>query len=260
MQGLRKGSGRGIAVAIAVLGALTLALGTAGVAQAQTQAPPAETAQLSLNMSAQRFAVKGEKVVARGPVTATVTRADGTTHTITKRVTYSVRPTRNCDILKLHLAPLYLNLLGLEVRTSDINVDVTGDRSGLLGGLLCGLSRNIRLDQQALTERTVRSLNQRLGKRALPLLAFETSLQAQQQSQGTPTHARAVPPVPPGSCEILNLMLGPLHLDVLGLIIDVYGKNRNDPVQVLITANPAGGLLGQLLCGVGGTPTARPAS
>ena len=50
-------------------------------------------------------------------------------------------------------------------------------------------------------------------------------------------------------------MLGPLHLDLLGLIVDVYGANRTEPVQVLITANPAGGLLGQLLCGVGGTPT-----
>jgi hypothetical protein len=250
MNGIRNGTGRRVPTSIGMLAALVLALGTAEAAQA-------ETAQLSLDMSAQRFAVEGDKVVARGPVEATVVQADGTTHTVRKQVSYRVTPTRNCKILKLHLAPLYLNLLGLEVRTSDINVDITGDRKGLLGGLLCGLSRSLRLDQQALTERTVRSLNRRLGKRELSVLEFATSLQSQQQPApvGGP-RARAIPPVPPGSCEVLNLMLGPLHLDVLGLIIDVYGANRNQPVQVLITANPAGGLLGQLLCGVAGDPTA----
>ena len=251
MHGIRKG-GRGMAASVGVLAVLALALGLVGTAQAQ--APQAGSAQLSVDMSAQRFAVKGDKVVARGPVNATVTRPDGTTDTISKRVSYRVTPTKNCKILKLHLAPVFLNLLGLEVRTSDINVKLTGDRSGLLGGLLCGLSRNLRLDQQALTQRTVDSLNQRLGKRSLSVLSFRTSLQAAQPSPAT-ARARAVPPVAPGSCEVLNLMLGPLHLDVLGLIVDVYGANRSEPVQVLITANPAGGLLGQLLCGVGGTPT-----
>ena len=251
MQGSWK-CGRRVAVTAGLALALALTFGMTSAAQAQ--APQAGTPKLSLNMSAQRFVAKGNKVVARGPVNATVTRPDGTTDTVTRRVTYRVTPTKNCKILKLHLAPLYLNLLGLEVRTSDINVKITGDRSGLLGGLLCGLSRNLRLDQQSITQGTVRSLNQRLQKHSLPLLSFTTSLQAAQPTPVT-MKARAVPPVPPGSCEVLNLMLGPLHLDVLGLIVDVYGANRNEPVQVLITANPAGGLLGQLLCGVGGTPT-----
>jgi hypothetical protein len=62
--------------------------------------------------------------------------------------------------------------------------------------------------------------------------------------------------VPPGSCEVLNLMLGPLDLDLLGLLVDLYGPSRNQPVHVLVTANPAGGLLGELLCSIGGEPTA----
>ena len=251
MHWIRKG-GRTTAASVGVLAVLALMLGMAGTAQAR--APQPGSAQLKLDTSVERFAVKGNKVVARGPVTATVTRPDGTTDTITKRVTYKVRPTRNCKILKLHLAPVFLNLLGLEVRTSDINVKLTGDRRGLLGGLLCGLSRNLRLGQKALARRTVDSLNAGLRKRPLSVVSVQTSLPAAQPSPATPL-ARAVPPVPPGSCEVLNLMLGPLHLDLLGLIVDVYGANRNDPVQVLITANPAGGLLGQLLCGVGGTPT-----
>lgn len=256
MQGIRTGGGTRFAASIGMLAAVVLALGAAEAAQAQGQ-----TAQLNLDMSAQKFAVKGDKVIARGPVQATVTRPDGTTHTVTKTVKYRVTPTQNCEILKLHLAPLYLNLLGLEVRTSDINVDVTGDPDGLLGGLLCGLSRGLRLDKQALTARSVRSLNERLGKRNLPVLEFATGLHSQAApASGDASQARAVPPVPPGSCEVLNLMLGPLHLDVLGLVVDVYGRNIRRPVEILITANPAGGLLGQLLCGVAGDPTpARPA-
>jgi len=50
--------------------------------------------------------------------------------------------------------------------------------------------------------------------------------------------------VPAISCSVLHLVLGPLHLDLLGLVIDL---NR---VVLDITAVPAGGLLGQLLCSV----------
>lgn len=48
-----------------------------------------------------------------------------------------------------------------------------------------------------------------------------------------------------GSCQILTLTLGPLHLDLLGLVIDLNQVNLN------ITAVPgAGNLLGNLLCDV----------
>ena len=47
------------------------------------------------------------------------------------------------------------------------------------------------------------------------------------------------------SCSILSLTLGPLHLDVLGLVIDLNQVNLN------ITAVPGpGNLLGNLLCDV----------
>jgi len=48
-------------------------------------------------------------------------------------------------------------------------------------------------------------------------------------------------------CSILTLDLGPLHLDLLGLVIDLA------PVHLDITAVPgAGNLLGNLLCAVAG--------
>lgn len=48
-----------------------------------------------------------------------------------------------------------------------------------------------------------------------------------------------------GSCSILSLTLGPLHLDVLGLVVDLNQVNLNITGQ---TGN--GQLLGNLLCGL----------
>lgn len=47
-----------------------------------------------------------------------------------------------------------------------------------------------------------------------------------------------------GECDILHLVLGPLHLDLLGLEIDL---NR---VVLDIVAQAGGGLLGDLLCAI----------
>lgn len=50
-----------------------------------------------------------------------------------------------------------------------------------------------------------------------------------------------------GACKILNLVLGPLHLNLLGLVIDL------NQVVLNITAQPGpGNLLGNLLCAIAG--------
>jgi hypothetical protein len=50
-----------------------------------------------------------------------------------------------------------------------------------------------------------------------------------------------------GTCRILDLVLGPLHLDLLGLVVDLNQVNLD------ITAVPGpGNLLGNLLCAVAG--------
>jgi hypothetical protein len=46
------------------------------------------------------------------------------------------------------------------------------------------------------------------------------------------------------TCDILHLELGPLDLDLLGLVVHL------DKVVLDIDADPSGGLLGQLLCAV----------
>ncbi|NUO90155.1 MAG: ABC transporter substrate-binding protein [Dermatophilaceae bacterium] len=50
-----------------------------------------------------------------------------------------------------------------------------------------------------------------------------------------------------GSCDILNLVLGPLHLNVLGLVVDL-----NQVVLNITGQTGAGNLLGNLLCGIAG--------
>ena len=50
-----------------------------------------------------------------------------------------------------------------------------------------------------------------------------------------------------GSCDILNLVLGPLHLDLLGLVVDL-----NQVVLNITAQSGAGNLLGNLLCAIAG--------
>ena len=50
-----------------------------------------------------------------------------------------------------------------------------------------------------------------------------------------------------GTCEVLNLVLGPLHLDLLGLVIDL-----NQVVLNITAEQGSGNLLGNLVCAVAG--------
>jgi hypothetical protein len=73
---------------------------------------------------------------------------------------------------------------------------------------------------------------------------------------GTVTRTVSLPvSVAAVTCQVLNLVLGPLHLDLLGLVVDL------NQVHLVITAvQAAGNLLGNLLCAIthllDGTPTA----
>jgi hypothetical protein len=61
----------------------------------------------------------------------------------------------------------------------------------------------------------------------------------------TSTASAVVTNASPGSCQVLDLVLGPLHLDLLGLVVDL------NQVHLNVTAVPGpGNLLGNLLCAV----------
>lgn len=145
-----------------------------------------------------------------------------------------------CPILNLSLQEIHLSLLGLNVDTSDICLDITAQQGGgLLGDLLCGVANllNGGLDLGAI-----------LGQLSAAQLATLTNGLTQLLNQvfSALTSSQAVVGA---SCDILNLALGPVDLNLLGLRVEL-DDCADGPVTVDVTATPGGGLLGDLLCGL----------
>jgi hypothetical protein len=223
---------------------------------AAAEPPPSGARPMNVDVRVQSFAVQGQRVVAKGVARAGLRDAGGALQTATKPVTFQVTGGgrgASCRVLTLQLDTLQLELLGLRVDTSAINLRITGQQSGgALGQLFCRLSRGIRLDRRALQHSAAKSLNRRLAGRPMRMIGFRARVQPSDQpasagsAQPTATAAQAAPA--PGSCQVLDLILGPLNLDLLGLRVDLYGATTSLPVRVLITANPARGVLGQVFC------------
>src|SRR3954469_22429643 len=95
-------------------------------------------------------------------------------------------------------------------------------------------------------------------QRATPLRTSTTANVPVQTVKSVPTsalttRALAAAALPAGACSILNLVLGPLHLNLLGLIVDL-----NRVVLNIIGQTGAGNLLGNLLCAVAGLLDGNP--
>jgi len=75
-----------------------------------------------------------------------------------------------------------------------------------------------------------------------------------QQGFTAPLTLSGSPAATPDTCDILNLQLGPLHLDLLGLNVDLNNcQNPAGPVTVSITGTDGpGNLLGNLVCDIAG--------
>ena len=58
----------------------------------------------------------------------------------------------------------------------------------------------------------------------------------------------------PATCDVLRLVLGPLRLNLLGLVVELFGPNRQSPITLTITATRGGGILGDLFCSLGSSP------
>jgi len=197
-----------------------------------------------------RFAVADRKIVARGVLTTRVS-GGGDTQVARTPVRFAVAAVpRRCNVLRLTLDDLQLSLLGLNVDLSEVNLRIfairRGDGSGILGRLFCALSRStLRLGRGASAahaQKVVRSLNTRLEDH--PMRAFRATAVL-----GTDEGASAAQATQ--TCQVLNLTLGPLDLNLLGLVVQLYGPSRNQPVTLTITATRGGGVLGDLFCSLG---------
>jgi len=146
-----------------------------------------------------------------------------------------------CPVLNLQVGEIHLNLLGLNVDTSQVCLDITAQQGQLLGDLLCQLSTALAGGTPLLT-----FLNGLTAQNLASLLSGLTNI-----LNNGPLFANVlgVSGTSAGACDILNLALGPLDLNVFGLV--VHGDNcNNGPITIDITATD--GLLGNLLCNLNG--------
>lgn len=213
---------------------LTLALALAGfVTPAASQAA---TSTLSIKAKITHFRAHAGSLNANGVITGTL-KSGSDVQKDTAAVRFRVIAARSrgrCNILTLNLQQLHLDLLGARVDTSAINLELYARRGRILGNLFCAVTHaRIRLPRAAA------AMNRQLDGRALRVMAAHTTAQAAQAP-------------PPATCQVLDVILGPLHLDLLGLNVDLYGRTKSDPVEITITAQPGGGLLGDVLCSLAG--------
>jgi hypothetical protein len=174
------------------------------------------------------------------------------TATATKAFTARVKSIRRlasanriCPILSLTLGPLDLNLLGLMVHLDQTHLIITADsEGGILGQLLCGLTSGHHGNHARAAKRLTRAMH----RSGLSTRGLRFAVPLYQTSSGGIT--TGAPNSPTVICPILDLTLGPLDLNLLGLMVHL------DTVHLVITADSEGGILGQLLCGLagGGSP------
>ena len=213
--------------------AATLALAAPAAAEA------AADGKITVQSKITSFSAVNGRLVASGTLAGSFAGGGQTVReTAPVRFRIMQRRPRRCDVLTLRLAPLTLELLGARVQTSDVNLQLYARRGPLLGNLFCALTRaRIRLP------RIAAAMNRRLDGRPLPVMAASTDIRAADHQ---------------GTCQVLRLVLGPLHLDLLGLNVELYGENRQSPVVVTIHGLPGHGLLGDRLCELAGGPQPGP--
>jgi hypothetical protein len=207
-----------------------LACGVAVVAAFAFASPAlARGSNLKVTIAVEHFAAtKHHRTIAQGIAVARLNDFTGKSTTIKAPVTLQVSRSGSCRILTLTLDKLQLTLLGLNVNLSKVNLTVTGSaHGGVLGSLFCRLAR---AHVSSARVAAVRALNARLHHHAIHPLGFTVPLSPKTTSSAVV------------ACPVLNLVLGPLHLDLLGLIVDL------NQVNLTITATPGGGALGDLFC------------
>jgi hypothetical protein len=158
------------------------------------------------------------------------------------------------SILSLHLAPINLDLLGLDVSTSEICLNITAQKGGgLLGTLLYDIDHLLSGGTplgSILGSLSTAQLNKLTTGLTDLLNGALSDVTSSANVSGVSTSAD--PAVPAGT-PVLDLTLGPVNLNLLGLHVNL-DNCAGGPITVDITAIPTGlpggGLLGDLLTGL----------
>jgi hypothetical protein len=221
-----------LSAVLIVVGLLAINVTTASASTAVTATAKTPQGRLSVRVNVDRFYATAAGTQASGTATATLTPIGQHPTTISKRVTLAATRSGSCTVLHLNLEELNLNLLGLNVHLEKVVLDVTGQpHGGVLGSLFCSLAHaKVKAARVAAAAR----LNTAIRRHGVVRpISFAVGLNA--------TTAAA------GECSVLDLVLGPLNLDLLGLVVNL------NKVHLTITANPTGGVLGTLFCGLANT-------
>jgi hypothetical protein len=226
---------RRIAIAALVL-AVTMGVGSGAASAApasSSQAVDTPQGKLVVTVNVERFRATAAGTQATGTAKATLTPIGQIPTTVSKKVTLAASRSGACTILTLNLEKLELNLLGLNVHLQKVVLGVTGQpHGGVLGSLFCSLAR---AHVKAARVSAVARLNRAIGRTgAVRPLRLTLGLHATTSAVG-PT------------CSVLDLVVGPLNLNLLGLLV-----NLNE-VHLTVTAEPTGGVLGSLFCNLANT-------
>lgn len=218
-------------ILLAIVGGLLL--GVVGPASAgSAAAPPRKPGKLAVGVEVLRFSSAGRTLTAKGLVTAVLTDNAGRTSTIKQPVALTAATGGRCQVLHLFLQELTLNLLGLNAHLDKVTLDVTGNaRGGVLGALFCRLAHARLASTRASLARALTAGVQRNRGHAVSFTARLNPVASASQA-------------PNATCPVLDLVVGPLNLQLLGLIVDLQRVHLN------VTATRGQGKLGDTFCGL----------
>jgi hypothetical protein len=215
---------------------LVAALGSAlAFLVASAPSAPAKSAQvrsgkLAVGVEVLHFSAAGRHLTGTGLVTAKLTDNQGHVDTVHTRVALTAAAGHGCRVLHLYLKQLNLELLGLNAHLDKVVLDLTGHPGGgVLGSLFCKLA-HARV--AAARASAARALTASVRRHRGDVVRFTANLQPKFT---TDQSAGAV-------CPVLDLVVGPLKLTLLGLEVDL---NR---VHLSVTATRGAGVLGDLFC------------
>jgi hypothetical protein len=102
-------------------------------------------ASATVDVAVKKFAVSGRQIVGRGELSARLTDVTGATRTTRRPVSFAVVAQRaTCRVLTLRLDDLQLDLLGLSVDLSTVNLRLYGSRAARAAACSAGCSAACR--------------------------------------------------------------------------------------------------------------------
>jgi hypothetical protein len=232
----------------ALAAAATVIVALAGTTASATARPAhaAATGTIHVGFAVDKFVKQGNGLAATGRAVATYTDTNGQTQTATQPFTAKVighgirglsSAGTTCPVLFLQLDKLSLTLLGLNVNLDKVVLTINADSTGgALGSLFCSLAHaKVKIKALSSTARELTSVARQAGLTNIGSgLGFAVPLSAAASSAT-------------GTCPVLDLILGPLTLKLLGLNVNL------NQVHLTITADATGGALGTLFCALANT-------